>query len=350
MRRSLDVHPHLGLALKGALAALTAWLVVQPLEGFLDDYQYYAPLGAVVSLSPALSRAARSAVQAVVAIAAGGLLAFGVQLLPLPQPIAVAVAVGVGVACSFSRRLGSMGSWVPFVALFALVLHEIHPWRYVIAYILLAGVGALIGLLVDFALPQFPTGPVSRAERRLSGELAQALEVLADAISRSEPLGSQRQDALRAGLEEKAQDLRQAVNQMNAASRGNWRTKGVATPGEAIEHRTRSLQRLTIGIAHVLDVADRTAPPSAGGDAPFTAGLPAGSRDGWVNALRRAAQSLRDWSQGSSSPWSAQDRAELLRLREELTEEGVHPGQEPRLALLGLAAELGEIALETAPS
>lgn len=346
------MHPDLGLALKGALAALAAWLVAQPLDGFLDEYQYYAPLGAVVSLSPAVSRAARSAVQAVLAIAAGGLLAFGVQLLPLPQPVAVAVAVGMGVACSFSKRLGSMGSWVPFVALFALVLHELHPWRYVIAYVLLAGLGALIGLLVDLALPQLPTGPVSRAERRLSGELAGGLDVLADAISRSESLGTERQDALREGLEDKAQDLRQAARQLRAATRGNWRTKGVSTPGEQIERRTRSLQRLTIGIAHVLDVADRTAPPSAGGggDAPFSAGLPDGSRDGWVDALRRAAQSLRDWSQGSDSPWSAQDRADLDRLRGELAEEGMRLGDEPRLALLGLAAELGEVACHQGPT
>ena len=47
----ITARPRTLLALKAAVAAGLAWLVVLPFSGVADDYPYYAPLGAVVATS-----------------------------------------------------------------------------------------------------------------------------------------------------------------------------------------------------------------------------------------------------------------------------------------------------------
>src|SRR5690606_21273900 len=56
---ALAVRPLVPVAVKVALAAALAWLVVQPLGGAADHYTYYAPLGAVVVVSSRLGQSLR---------------------------------------------------------------------------------------------------------------------------------------------------------------------------------------------------------------------------------------------------------------------------------------------------
>ena len=346
----LDGHPNVVMPVKAALAASIAWVVVQPIGGFIADYQYYAPLGAVVTVTPAVARGARSAMHAIFAIIAGGLLAIGVDNLPLPQPVGIAVAVAAGVACSYSKHLGSMGSWVPFVALFALVLHDHHPWNYVIAYVLLAGVGGLTGLLVAFLLPQVPTGPARRAGRRLSGELAHALAILAEAIRASTPLDEERRDGVRARLGDRSQELRDAVRHVQDARRANWRGRRAIGPAERLESHARSLQRLADEVAHTFEVADLTVMATTAEQPTTTEGRTVTERptpslqSATADALSRAAEALRAGPTGAPPRWSAQERSDLRRLCETLAGDSEQLENEPRLALVGIIAALQQLA------
>lgn len=338
----IDGHPNAVLPLKAALAATVAWVLLTPVGGFVDHYQYYAPLGAVITVTPAVARGARSAVHTILAIIVGGLLAIGVDALPLPQPVAIAAAVAGGVAFSYSRHFGSMGSWVPFVALFALILHDHHTWTYVISYALLAGVGGLIGLLVAYLLPQIPTGPVTRAGRRLSEGLADALAALGEAVHTSAPLGDERREGLRASLGDRSQELRDAVRGVQDATRANWRVSTATASRHPVEDRARSLQRLADRVVYVLEMEDTVVGATTAGPGD-TGLLPPSLRRTLAHALCRAADSLRDESPGTASAWTVQDRRVLRRLRETL-DESAHLEDEARLALIGITATLQDLA------
>src|SRR5690348_17059757 len=130
----MDRHPRWMLSAKTAVAAALAWLLVQPVGGFIHQYPYYAPLGAVVAMSTTVVSSLRASWQAATAVSLGCVLALAVQPLGLPIPIDIALVVGFGTLLAASPPLGSMGGWVPTAALFALVLGHEHPVSYVAAY------------------------------------------------------------------------------------------------------------------------------------------------------------------------------------------------------------------------
>jgi len=111
-RTRARTHPQYFLALKAALAAMLAWLVVQPFGGFVVEYSYYPPLGALSVVSTSVVRSARNASEVVVAILLGAVLALVAEALPLPEPIALGVAIVAGVLVGASGLAGGMGSWV----------------------------------------------------------------------------------------------------------------------------------------------------------------------------------------------------------------------------------------------
>ncbi|MDH2415604.1 hypothetical protein [Nocardioides sp. CER19] len=245
-------HPRPVLAAKAAVAAGAAWLVVQPLGGFVDDYPYYAPLGAVVAMSTSVVESARSAAQAVAAIVTGAALAFGVDALPLPGAAAVAAGIGLGVIVAGARFFGTMGSWVPFATLFVLIVGGAHPMGYAVAYGGLTALGAAIGVVVNLALPQLPLTPAAMAQERLRGQLADQLDLLADGLASEDVLSRDDWARLRLALEP---DVRRAEDLLRAATesrRANWRARRWAEVADRREEQARALQRLTGCIDEVI--------------------------------------------------------------------------------------------------
>lgn len=157
MIRAVHHGPHIvRLAFRAALAAGLAWWVVRPLDGVLEDYRYYAPLGAVVAMSATVMRSVRSSSRAVAAIAVGAALALGVMALPLPEVAGLMVVVALGVAVGCCHWLGERGSWVAVTALFVLLVGGRDPWHYALAYAGLTAFGALIGVGVNVVMPAVP--------------------------------------------------------------------------------------------------------------------------------------------------------------------------------------------------
>lgn len=208
-----------------AVAAGIAWLVVQPWGGLADKYPYYAPLGAVMSVSGTIVRTVRSTIQTVVAIAAGAVLGSGVLQLPLPEVARVIIVVGLGTWVANLRWLSGAGSWIAWGGIFILVIGKSSPLTYGTAYAGLTGLGAVIGVVVNALAPPLPLSASVAAVERLRSTLAEQFDDLADGLDSSELPTPEDWDRRRYDLEPLASQMQQNLNWASEARRVNWRAR-----------------------------------------------------------------------------------------------------------------------------
>src|SRR4051812_23536540 len=81
------------LALKTAIAATAAWFLGGFIPGELGEFSYYAPLGALVSLTPTLMDSVRSSLQTLIGLGLGIGLAWALIVSPAPGWVSVALSV-----------------------------------------------------------------------------------------------------------------------------------------------------------------------------------------------------------------------------------------------------------------
>jgi uncharacterized membrane protein YgaE (UPF0421/DUF939 family) len=211
------------MAVKAALAAAFAWLAVQPIDGVVDDYPYYAPFGAVVAVSTTVVSSARESTQSVLAILLGAAAAIGFDAWVGPNALTVAAVVAVGTMIGGWQRLGAMGSWVPISALFVLVLGNTHPGQYVVAYAGLTAFGAGIGVAVNIAFPPLPLDAAEASLDRLRDTLARQFDELAEALLAERPLSSSEWQQRADVVESVSNETRETVQRATEAQRANWR-------------------------------------------------------------------------------------------------------------------------------
>jgi uncharacterized membrane protein YgaE (UPF0421/DUF939 family) len=250
-RRWLAERPRAVLALKTALAASLAWFVVRQTGGFLAEYPWYAPLGAVVAVTDTVASSARDAGRAVCAVLLGASLAFGVRLLDLPSPVALAVVVGVGVVLSGLTFLHDLGSWVPVSGLFVLLVGGSDPVHYPAAYLGLTAFGALIGIAVNLLFPPLPVLRTSNAESRLRGLLAEQLEALADGLMSEEVLSTEEWRARHHDLLPRIHELEGVLAELNDARRANWRVARWREVTDRQHEQARALHQLSLLVEDV---------------------------------------------------------------------------------------------------
>lgn len=237
-------HPTGPLALRAALAALAAWLLVQPLGGVADEYPYYAPLGAVASVSTSVQSSIRLVVQVALALVLGAVLAAGALLSPLPQPVALLLVVGLGTIVATWRHLGSLGSWVPISALFMLVIGHRDPGDYLLAYVALTTVGAVVGALVNAAVPPLRLAPAARAQDDLRATLVEQLDQLADGLEQ-DPLPSPDDWAgRRYDLEPRARRVQELTGDAVDGPPVNWRVRRSQDRADQVSTQGRALVNL----------------------------------------------------------------------------------------------------------
>ncbi|WP_164775206.1 FUSC family protein [Nocardioides pantholopis] len=209
--------------LKTAVAAGLAWLLVRQLGGFLADYPYYAPLGAVVAVTNTVARSARDAAQTVLAVSVGAALAFAVRLLDVPVGIGVAVVVGIGTMAAGLRPLRAMGSWVPVSGLFVLLVGAADPVHYPLAYLGLTAMGAAVGVAVNLAVPPLPLLRTERRIEELRTMLADQLDALAEGLRCEDELTAAEWAKRRHDLHPAIGRLQMMTAELTEARRGNWR-------------------------------------------------------------------------------------------------------------------------------
>jgi uncharacterized membrane protein YgaE (UPF0421/DUF939 family) len=235
---------HLMLSVKAALAAGLAWLLVQPLQGFADDYPYYAPLGAVIAVTSTVAGSVRESLQGLAAIAVGAAISLAALRTPLPVAAEIALVVLVGTAASGWQRFGNKAGWVPITALFVLIIGQGDAVDYAFGYLGLVGLGAAVGIGLNVAFPPLWLSPMADSARRLKSLLADQLDDLAEGLLSEEVLTPdewrRRQRAVRPTTEE----MQRVVGHATDARRANWRAKRWDATAEWRYQQARALQQV----------------------------------------------------------------------------------------------------------
>ena len=244
----VSAHPQALVAVKAAVAAAAAWLLVQPFSGVADDYAYYAPLGAVVVMSTTVMTSVRTGLQSIAAIGLGAGLGLLALQVPVPRVVGLTVVVGVGTALAAWRHLGAMGVWVPFAAMFVLILGGSNPTSFILGYGGLTAVGAAVGIVVNLAAPQLPLGRTLNAMTTLQEELARWLRDIADDLTTEEEVGA---DTARitSSLEPRARRLDQLLTEVSESRRVNWRAGRWRHLADRREAQIKALET----IAHLVE-------------------------------------------------------------------------------------------------
>ena len=175
------------VAAKCALAAMAAWALARYAVGQQDPY--FAPLAALLGVSPTVARSLREGLQYVAGFVLGAVLSIPVALVLGPSIAGIAVVVLAGVVIGSWRRLGGQSTQVTFTALFVLLIGGYRPLHYLTPRLIDVGIGVVIGLAVNvLVFPPLQLRPAEHAVRQWGDDLAAALDDLAGAAAgRSSP-------------------------------------------------------------------------------------------------------------------------------------------------------------------
>lgn len=212
------------LVAKTALAVGLAWLVAPHMPGVVDDYPYYAPLGALISMYPTLMGSVRSGLQTVLGLAAGIGLATLVILTVGPNWWTIPVVVGLAVLISGTGWFGSGREYVPMAALFVLIIGGQDADDYSLGYLVQTAVGVAIGLLVNVLIAPAPlTAQAAARVDTFRAQLATHLHDIGDAVSASWPPEKDQWAGDAEALAETTRGIRMALADAEDSRRGNPR-------------------------------------------------------------------------------------------------------------------------------
>ncbi|MBM7466566.1 FUSC family protein [Microbacterium esteraromaticum] len=214
-------------AVKTALAVGTAWLIAPHMPGVTDEYPYYAPFGALISMYPTLMSSFRSGLQTLLGLGVGIGLATLVLVTVGPSLWSIAAVVGLGVIVSGTGWFGIGREYIPMAALFVLIIGGADAEDYSLGYVTQTAVGVIVGLAVNLIIPPAPL--VSEAAARIDAfqqRLAAHLDDIAAALTEKWPpeRDGWMQDA--GALAETSRSLSDALAEADESRRGNpraWR-------------------------------------------------------------------------------------------------------------------------------
>lgn len=313
------------MAVKGAMAAALAWLVVLPIGGVADDYPYYAPLGAVIAVSATVARSWLASVQTIAGIAVGATLALGAAWLPVSPVLELAIVVGGGMIVAGWVRLGAGGEWVPLAGVFVLIIGDTDRLGFVMGYVGLTALGAVIGIGLNVIWPPLPLIAADGALGRLRETLAEQLDALADGLSEDDPSANWQQ--FRRAVQRHTGEMRERTAEASEARWANWRAQRWRDESDRQSRTAQGLDRLALAVEDltmlVVDSAhsDREA-------VPFRPAL----REPAAEALRSMAALVRAGVGAESDRIDAADAA-VQRLASAVVD--VNTGSEPDLFVAG---------------
>jgi len=288
------------VAAKCALAAMAAWAVARYAVGQPDPY--FAPLAALLGVSPTVARSVREGLQYLAGFVLGAALSIPVALGLGPSVAGIAIVVLAGVAIGSWRRLGGQSTQVTFTALFVLLIGGYQPLHYLTPRLIDVGIGVVIGLTVNIAVfPPLQLRPAEHAVRQWGDDIAAALEELAGAAAghRSPGPSWPRHDRQ---LSEVAEQTRAAARNARESLRWNPRARAeraVPRPDGVVLDSLEELTARTRAVARVLVDA-------AAGDGGSS--LPASFGENYAALLRTLTGPVRQLADMRSAP---PDRDEL---------------------------------------
>jgi uncharacterized membrane protein YccC len=279
---------------------MAAWALARYAVGQPDPY--FAPLAALLGVSPTVARSLREGLQYVAGFVLGAVLSIPVALVLGPSIAGIAVVVLAGVAIGSWRRLGGQSTQVTFTALFVLLIGGYQPLHYLTPRLIDVTIGVVIGLAVNvLVFPPLQLRPAEHAVRQWGDDLAAALDDLAGAAAgRYSPGKSWPQHDRQ--LSEAAEQARAAARNARESLRWNPRAKverAVPRPDGVVLDSLEELTARTRAIARVLlDATAADEPPS----------LPASFGENYAALLRMLDGPLHQLADLRSAP---PDRDEL---------------------------------------
>lgn len=235
-------HPLVAQVFKTALAAGVAYAAGNALPGPFDQYAYYAPLGAVTVMYPAVADSVLQGIKATAAILIGVALAVLTMFITWPSAFSVAAVVGIGTAIAALAWFGEQRSWLPLAALFVLTASEPHTEVYVLGYISQLPLGAAAGILANVLIfPQMSLHDLDNSVHRLRVQLIDQLNRMV-AVLRGDEFGRDGWRASLQDLEEPRRNMRDLTDRAKWARRGNIRS-----------HRWEGVQRDLLELSDALE-------------------------------------------------------------------------------------------------
>jgi hypothetical protein len=241
------VTPHLGWALKSALAGVLAWLVARSLVEVGTDF--YAPLVAVLSVHPTVARTLRDAAQRLLGVVLGLALGFvALQVADLHWWSMAAVLV-VAMSASTWRGLGEEGVQVPIAALLMLVFAD-DPATYAEGLVVEGLVGVVAAATVNLlVVPPLHVRTAEQAISRLRRELGDVLDRMSSEVgSAGWPPERLRWSGDARRLEQILGTARDAVEAGSESVRWNVRARPVRALPESQRQAVIALERVTVGV------------------------------------------------------------------------------------------------------
>jgi uncharacterized membrane protein YgaE (UPF0421/DUF939 family) len=239
------------------LAVGLAWMIAPHMPGVTDEYPYYAPLGALVSMYPTLMGSAKSSFQTLLGLATGIGLATIIVITVGPTWWTIPLVVGVGVLLSGTGWFGAGREYIPMAALFVLIIGGQNADDYSLGYLTQTAVGVVIGLLVNFVIAPAPlTMAAAGRVEAFCEQLAQHLHDIGSAVSESWPPEHEQWAEDATSLADTSAELRAALAEADESRRGNPRAKGHGSRMQQSHAQLAALDR----IAHLIrDISDEIA-------------------------------------------------------------------------------------------
>ncbi|TFC83411.1 aromatic acid exporter family protein [Cryobacterium sp. TMT3-29-2] len=283
--------PRIVQALKAAIAVAIAWSIAPLLPGVADDYPYYAPLGALVSMYPTLMSSVRNSLQTLGGLTVGIVLAGAVIVLSEPNVLTISLAVGVGAAIAATGWFGASREYIPVTALFVLIVGGPNADGYSIGYLVQMTLGILVGLAVNLVFfPPLAFEAVGQQLTRFRATLADQLSEVADALADSWPpeedgWASRSQELVAVG-----RAVRNAVSHADDSRKGNPRARVHRRDLRSDYEELSALENVTF---HVRDLTEVLAAAVWG--QPVQLELRPELRPALGRTLHAVATVLRDW-------------------------------------------------------
>jgi uncharacterized membrane protein YgaE (UPF0421/DUF939 family) len=276
------------LAVKVALACGLALHFAPYVPFAAEEYSYYAPLGALVSMYPTLMRSVRTGLQTLVGVGLGILLGTGGLALVHAGGsalVALACVVGFGVLLGAFRWIGAGRDWIAMAGMFVLLIGGGgDPDVFSVSYLVTLAFGVIVGVAINLLI--VPPLHLTYAGRRLSelrDAAARSLQDLADLTERGE--GPQDEiDGIVSSLRRTTSAVSADVLDADESARGNPRSRRHREERRINDRRRRALERTVFAIRSLSDALFRDTPSEEGEPA-----APEPAQQTLVSAIRACA-------------------------------------------------------------
>jgi len=246
------------LVAKTTLAVGLAWWIAPHMPGVTDEYPYYAPLGALLSVYPTLMGSAKSSLQSLLGLATGIGLAALIVITVGPTWWTIPLIVGIGVLVSGTGWFGAGRDYVPIAALFVLIIGGQNADDYSLGYLTQTAVGVVVGLVVNFIIAPAPLTAYAEARvHEFRAQLAAHLDDIAEAVSDSWPPQREQWAVDADALAGTARSVRATLDDADESRRWNLRARGSRAHTADVHAQLAALDRIADRIRDVSEtIAD----------------------------------------------------------------------------------------------